>query len=121
MLLSSSAFKLYSRHCEAGDIDNAIKEIDMFLEGMNDSELNYCDEMTVYNTHIYVHMPSDCIKHGPSANFIADGYEDQLRQYKKGSISHNIRVESFAQRAILKSILGLNEVVKKSGEKFKLD
>lgn len=117
MLLSSSLFKLYSRRCDSIDVDNATKEIDCFLEGLD--RLNYKKEMKTYNSHILVHMPYDRIKRAPLANHNAYSYENQLRLYKKGFLSNNPRVETLALKTFLKIKLDLDELNEVPGENFR--
>lgn len=109
MLLSAAAFKLYSRHSSSNDVEDAIKHIDDFL-GDSFEYCKYKKHFKVYNSHIVVHMPDDRKKYGPIANINAYGYENLLQLIKKDSQSPNIRVESFAQKALLRVLLNINSI-----------
>lgn len=88
------------KNCSPEEVDHATLEIDEFLKGLESRTLNYRNELITYDSHILVHSPADRIKHGPLANISADGYEKQLRIYKKGSLSPNIRVETFVLKSL---------------------
>lgn len=118
MLFSSAIFKLYSRKCSDLDIESAVNEIDQFLDGLTDDHLKEEDQLVTYNPHILVHSPDDRKRHGPLADISADGYENELRLYKRGINSHNIRVETIAQKVSLQLKLNLYELVENKGVKF---
>ena len=52
MLLSSFTFKLYSRHSNSDDVNDAVKAIDFFLEELGDPK--YKPHFRVYNRHMIV-------------------------------------------------------------------
>lgn len=119
MLLASFTFKLVSRRCNELDVSDAVREIDKYLEGLEDERLKYNDAIRTYNSHICVHAPEDRIKFGPLANLSADGYESQLRLYKNDfNHSQNPRIETLCMKLFLKTKLNLIQISAAKAEKI---
>jgi flavodoxin len=118
MSFCSSTYKLYSRRLPDRIVDQATKELDLFIEGLEDPRMEYSEELCTYNVHISVHSPRDRTLYGSLANLAADGYENQLKLYKKCFSSPNIRVETVAIKTLLKIKSDLYVLANKPGEKF---
>lgn len=117
-LFSSLVFKLYSRNSADEDLEDAIKSIDKFLEGLENTDMEYSKELITYNSHILVHSPADRRRHGPLSDISADGYENQLRLYSKNCLSQNIKVQTIALKELLAIKLDLNEILLERSAKF---
>lgn len=117
MLLSASMFKVYSRHSTLGDVDDAREEVDKFLEGID--HCKYTSKYKLYNVHMLPHVVEDRVRFGALSGINAYSYENDLQIDKKDSSSSNARVETFATRALLRSILNFKTFKDRQCEIFK--